>query len=170
MRPARLDLLQQMPVFGALHDDALRHLLLQAREVHVTRGAFFCHENDAASSMFVLESGRVSVQKDWWGRAVELHQLAAGDCFGEMALMDLGPRSASVQALEDCLAIEFGADHLMQLFTHNMEQFALLQMNLGREVCRRLREADDARFRLMMQVAPQALTPPGGAPTSNTSR
>jgi CRP/FNR family cyclic AMP-dependent transcriptional regulator len=79
-----------------------------------------------------------------------LHRLAAGDCFGEMALMDLFPRSASVRAEQDCSAIELAASDLLRLFEHDAEQFALIQMNIGREISRRLRTTDELLFRASM--------------------
>ena len=44
----------------------------------------------------------------------------------------------------------------MRLYEHDIEQFALIQMNIGREVCRRLRQTDEALFRLSMERAPPA--------------
>ena len=160
MQPVRLELLQRMPIFGAIRDDALLFLLDQAREVSVAAGAYFFSENDQANSMFVLESGRVVVFKSWQGRDVVLNHMQAGDCFGEMALMDLCPRSASVRAETDCVAIEFGSGDLMRLFERDAEQFALIQMNMGREVCRRLRSTDEMLFRARMGEALSRPTDP----------
>ena len=154
MQPTRIELLQRMPVFGAIREDMLALLLEHARAVTVRAADHFFRENDAASSMFVLEAGRVSVIKSWQGRDLVLHGLGAGDCFGEMALMDLCPRSASVRADEDCLAIEFAAPDLLRLFERDAEQFALIQMNMGREVCRRLRATDEQLFRAWMGELP----------------
>ena len=145
-----VEMLERIPVFGALREDALRLLLAHANEVKVQRGSWFFHEADTADSMFVLKRGRVSVIKGWQGRSVVLGQLGAGECFGEMALMDLMPRSASVRADEDCVAVEFSAGDLLMLFEHDVEQFALMQMNLGREVCRRLRDTDQLLFQARM--------------------
>lgn len=75
-----------------------------------------------------------------------LRTLNEGDCFGEMALIDNGPRSASVRAVEDCVAIEISATDLYRVYELDLKQFALIQMNMGREVCRRLRQADDMLF------------------------
>ena len=161
MQPVRLELLQRMPIFGAIRDDALLFLLAQAREVSVAAGAYFFRENDPAQSMFVLETGRVSVFKSWQSRDVVLQRMEAGDCFGEMALMDLCPRSASVRAESDCLAIELGSPDLLRLFERDAEQFALIQMNIGREVCRRLRATDELLFRARMgEVLPYTAEPP----------
>jgi CRP/FNR family transcriptional regulator, cyclic AMP receptor protein len=151
--PTRIELLQRMPIFGALAEPALRLLLARARERDVAAGDSFFREGNEASSMFVLERGSATVFKGWQGGSVVLHTLAAGDCFGEMALMDLCPRSATVRADEDCHALEIAATDLYELFEHDVEQFALLQMNLGREVCRRLRAADEQLFRARMAAA-----------------
>jgi CRP/FNR family transcriptional regulator, cyclic AMP receptor protein len=150
MQTTQLELLQSMPIFGAIRSDALQFLLEQAHEVMVRAGEFFFRENDQATSMFVLESGRAVVIKGWQGHDTELHRLGAGDCFGEMALMDLFPRSASVFAIEDCRAIELSAADLLRLFERDAEQFALIQMNIGREVCRRLRATDERLYRVTM--------------------
>jgi CRP/FNR family cyclic AMP-dependent transcriptional regulator len=55
MQTGPIELLQRMPIFGAIRDDSLRVLLHQARQVAVPAGAYFFRETDAASSMFVLE-------------------------------------------------------------------------------------------------------------------
>lgn len=148
MLPSRVELLQRMPIFGALRADALEVLLARATERAVAAGACFFEKGDPAQSMFVLESGRVEVVRRWHDLDIVLHHLGPGDCFGEMALMDLMPRSATVRAESDCRAIEFGADGLQALAERDIEQFALVQMNLGREICRRLRAADDLLFDL----------------------
>lgn len=151
---AQVETLQRMPVFGGLADAALRHLLERARQERRPAGAAFFREGDDACSMFVLEAGRAAVTKRWQGTEQALHELGPGDCFGEMALMDLQPRSASVLALSDCRAIAFGHDDMLALFERDVEQFALLQMNLGREVCRRLRATDERLFRAAMGELP----------------
>lgn len=153
-QPTRIEMLQRMAVFGAIREDVLQFLLEQARAVVVRAGEFFFREHDQAESMFVLEAGRAAVVKNWQGRDCVVHSLAAGDCFGEMALMDLCPRSASVRADEDCRAIELAASDLLRLFERDAEQFALIQMNIGREVCRRLRATDELLFRTRMGEAP----------------
>ena len=146
MRAARFDLLQRMPVFGAMREDAQRLLLERAGTCETAAGSCFFRENEPADSMFVIETGRVAVVKASQGEAFVLRRLGPGDCFGEMALMDLAPRSATVLAEEDCRAIEIGSADLLHLFEHDPEQFALIQMNIGREVCRRLRALDELLF------------------------
>jgi CRP-like cAMP-binding protein len=92
----------------------------------------------------------LAVLKSCRGQEYVLSILKEGDCFGEMAVMDLGPRSASVRAVEDCTAIHISAATLYQVYEQDLKQFALIQMNMGREVCRRLREADNRLFSARM--------------------
>lgn len=161
MSATHIELLQAMPIFGALREDTLAFLLELMRPLTARRGDYFFREGDEARSLFVLETGAARVLKGWDGREVLLRQLQAGDCFGEMALMDLMPRSASVRADQDCLALELHGDDLYQLFERDLEQFALIQMNLGREVSRRLRATDELLFRIRMGDGAVESMPPG---------
>jgi CRP/FNR family transcriptional regulator, cyclic AMP receptor protein len=146
--PGRIALLQAMPIFGALRDDTLDALLEGAATAARDAGAFYFREGDEALCMYVIEAGAVEVRKRWGDQERPLQRLRAGDCFGEMALMDLFPRSASVCAVEPTRAIEITPAALQRLAERDLEQFALLQMNLGREVSRRLRATDELLFRL----------------------
>ena len=150
MHEARIELLERMPIFGGIGIDTLQFLLGLCPVVSVPANEFFFREHDQADSMFVLEAGKASVLKSWRGRDYLLRTLKQGDCFGEMALMDLCPRSASVRALEDCTAIRILAANLHQVYAQDLKQFALIQMNMGREVCRRLRESDNRLFSAKM--------------------
>ena len=150
MHVTQIELLQQMPIFGGLPAEALELLLEGAPSVSVRAQDFFFREGDPAVSMFVLERGSVAVLRSWEGRELLLRRLGKGDCFGEMALLDLFPRSAAVRAEEDCRAIELTPAHLYRLFERDPVQFAMIQMNIGREVSRRLRVADEQLFRVRM--------------------
>lgn len=159
MLTQQIELLQQMPIFGGLPAEALELLLEGAPTVSVGAQAFFFREGDPAVSMFVLERGSVAVLRGWRGRETLLRRLGKGDCFGEMALLDLFPRSASVLAEQDCSAIELTPAHLYRLFERDPAQFAMIQMNIAREMSRRLRVTDDLLFRARME----GLKPAGAA-------
>ena len=147
-------MLQRMPSFGANRAHALEFLLAQTRLRNVARGDYFFRHGEKALVMYVLEAGRVSVRRAWGEHDLLLRTLGAGDCFGEMALMDLSARSASVRAESDCTAIEIGPGDLLRLFEHDAEQFALIQMNIARELSRRLRVTDELLFRATMGEKP----------------
>jgi CRP/FNR family transcriptional regulator, cyclic AMP receptor protein len=154
MEEPRIELLQRMPVFGGIRADVLEFLVGMCPVVSVPANGFFFREHDQADSMFVLEAGRVAVLKSWGGEQRLLRTLKEGDCFGEMAVMDLCPRSASVRAAEDCTALRVSAANLYQIYARDLKQFALIQMNMGREVCRRLRNSDERLFRARMGTEP----------------
>ena len=146
MQETRLRLLQEMPIFGGVTQATLNFLLEFAPLVPVASNGYYFQQGDQADSVFVLEEGKVAVIKTWQGEACVLKTLEKGDCFGEMALMDLLPRSASVMAIEPSRAIQISAAMLYQLYTQDIEQFVIIQMNMAREVSRRLRAADDRLF------------------------
>jgi CRP/FNR family transcriptional regulator, cyclic AMP receptor protein len=156
MHESRIASLQAMPIFGGVRADVLDVLVSGANVIRVEKDAFFFREGDPAESMFVLESGEVAIIKGWAGAQHELRRLDAGECFGEMALLDLFPRSASVQAVRPCTALELSAASLFKLYETDLEQFALVQMNIARELSRRLRTADERMFRARVVADPAA--------------
>ena len=152
MERARIEALQGTPMFGGILDEAVIFLLERVSSLEVPAGDYFFRQGEVGRSAFLLERGRVSVLKSWGDRDHLLRHLADGDCFGEVALLDFRPRSASVLADVDCSAIEISAKHLRQLAERHIEQFAMIYMNLGRELSRRLREADERLFRSRFEV------------------
>jgi len=151
-------LLQRMPIFGGLTRDALAFLVERARPVGVRAGDSFFREGDRGGSAFVLERGRALAVKRFGDGEIPLLEMGPGDCFGEVALLDLGTRSGSVRALEDCAALELSARALHALAAEHMDQFALVYMNLGREVSRRLRRADERLFRAKLELGERAVS------------
>jgi CRP/FNR family transcriptional regulator, cyclic AMP receptor protein len=154
MDPERIARLQQTAVFGGLRADSLEFLMAASRVVEMPAGGLFMGEGELGEMVYVLETGRVEVVKSLGRESRVLKELGPGECFGEMALLDISPRSASVRALEDCRALEIPAGAFFQLYEHDLEQFSLLTMNMGREVSRRLRETE------------RLLTPRGEGPPS----
>jgi CRP-like cAMP-binding protein len=146
MQPSRIAALQAMPIFGGVRAEVLAGLVKSVAVVAIAQDGYFFREGDKAESMFVLETGKVALLKHWEGKPHVLAYLGAGDCFGEMALLDLFPRSASVHAIEPCTAIELSTRSLYQLSETHIDQFALVQMNIARELSRRLRVADEKLF------------------------
>jgi CRP/FNR family cyclic AMP-dependent transcriptional regulator len=154
MQEARIELLQRMPIFGGIKTEVLEFLLGLCPIVSMATNEFFFREHDQGDSMFVLETGKAAVMKHWAGQDYLLQTLnEGGDCFGEMAVMDHCPRSASVRAVDNCSAIRISAANLYQVYANDLKQFALIQMNMGREVSRRLREADNRLFGAKMEAS-----------------
>jgi CRP/FNR family cyclic AMP-dependent transcriptional regulator len=95
MQEARIELLQRMPIFGGIRTEILQFLLALCPIESVPTNEFFFREHDQGDSMFVLEMGKAAVLKSWRGQDYLLQTLKKGDCFGEMAVIDHWPRSAS---------------------------------------------------------------------------
>lgn len=150
MQQSRIKALQRMPIFGGMQPESLEFLVDSAHVREVPKNDYFFRESEVPDFIYVLESGSVAVLKSWLGKQYKIRHLGPGDCFGEMALIDLFPRSASVMAVSDCTAIALSPDSVHQLCERNLEQFALIQMNLARELSRRLRIADDRIFSFRM--------------------
>ncbi|MCB1908556.1 MAG: Crp/Fnr family transcriptional regulator [Rhodocyclaceae bacterium] len=140
-------LLREVPIFGAIREDIIDFLLSKGRTMTLRAGDWLMHEGDPIGSMYVIERGEIAVLKAHGDRQYLINTLREGDCIGEMALFDLMPRSASALALSHVSLIEIDSASLHELYQRDLEQFALIQMNMGREVTRRLRECEEHIFR-----------------------
>lgn len=152
----RLEALRSVSIFGGLSDKALDFLDGHLEPVEVAAGDVFFAQGDLGDSLFVLEAGCVEVVKSRGGRSLVLATLAPGDCFGEIALIGICPRTATVRATTGCRAMRLSSRVLLQLYRRQPEQFTLVQMNLGREIARRLSALDDVVFEIATAVAPDA--------------
>ena len=150
MHENRIEALQAMPIFGGIRKDILEFLLGASDVLSVPKDKYFFREKDQAEAIYVLETGEVAVLKLWNGQQHVLRHLQRGDCFGEMALIDLFPRSASIRAVTPCTAIQLSTASFQKIYEMDLEQFAIIQMNIGREISRRLRVADEQLFRVRM--------------------
>src|SRR5262245_22649534 len=96
-------ILRTIPLLARLDDAELSRLnaLLQHRSMAAHEPVIWVGE--AGTEVFIIKSGRVAVTApDEHGKEVILSTLGPGDFFGDLALLDGGPRSASVRTLEPC--------------------------------------------------------------------
>jgi len=138
-----IKLLQGMPFFGAINDQSVKMILSQSEICQLAAGDYFYHQGDQGDCLYVLEKGQVDILKELNGRAVTLCSINEGGCFGELALIACTPRSAAARAVTGCRTIRIHQSALHNLYKDDVEQFLLIQMNMAREVCRRLHEVDD---------------------------
>ena len=78
MLAMQIEMLQRMPIFGAIRGESLSFLLDRAAHRRIVAGQPFFREGDPGDRMFVLESGRAAVVKGWQGSEVLLHDLEPG--------------------------------------------------------------------------------------------
>jgi CRP/FNR family transcriptional regulator, cyclic AMP receptor protein len=141
-----IEVFRNLSIFGALTEETILFLRERCEAVAVAAGADFFVQGEMGDSVFVLRTGRVSVLRRLDEECMVLAELGEGFCFGEMALVAISPRTATVRALEDCTALRLRNLSLLELYKHDLEQFTLVQMNLGREVARRLAVANHTLF------------------------
>lgn len=99
--PVELSVLRQARVLGALSVAELEQLATLMRRRAFRRGEVVFHQGDPGDTLHVVLSGRVKVVLvAEAGDEVVLFILGPGELFGEIALLDSGPRTATVVALE----------------------------------------------------------------------
>ena len=99
-------------------------------------------EGSPGDAMFLIESGRIKIsQKVAEGENI-LAVLGKGDFFGEMALLDDGPRSASAIALEETILLEIGRDTFTELLMGGSNVAPRMLVNTAKVVSERLRTTD----------------------------
>jgi CRP-like cAMP-binding protein len=138
------EVLLQVPIFGGLPESAMDRLLELMKRRSFAAGQRICAEGDAGGEMFVVRSGVVEVKmcaRDS-ARETRLARLGAGDCFGEMSLIDVQPRSASVVACEPTELYVLTNMDLFALYEEDLPSYTFFLQNLCREMSRRLRRAD----------------------------
>jgi CRP/FNR family transcriptional regulator, cyclic AMP receptor protein len=136
--------LTRIPIFAGLPDRVIDLIADKLRVVHVVPGAQLLREGEHARSMFVVRDGELQIMKRGRGGAeFKLAVLKTGDCVGEMALIDIQPRSATARALGTATLYALDLGEIANLYKSDVEAYALLVLNISREISRRLRVADD---------------------------
>jgi CRP/FNR family transcriptional regulator, cyclic AMP receptor protein len=115
--PASPDVLKDVPLFRELDADERAVLATQAEERSWGAHSRIFGRGDAGDSFYVVTHGQVelSVETTTGERRV-LGTAGPGEFFGELSLLDSGPRSADATAVEDSRAVEIDRSDLTELF------------------------------------------------------
>jgi CRP/FNR family cyclic AMP-dependent transcriptional regulator len=135
-----LEALRSVPLFASLDDEAARELrsLLHVEQVESQTELF--HHGDTGDSMYLIETGRVRIHVvDTTGHDVTLAELAGGDFFGEMALLDGKPRSADATVIEDARLAILSREDFLSFVRHNPD----VGLEMLSAVTERLRRTDE---------------------------
>jgi CRP-like cAMP-binding protein len=144
------------PFFGGLSDAGLDLLVSMLAERRFEAGATVVAEGEAGRSMFVVQSGELAVSKRAdKERIIQMSRLAPGDFFGEMTLIEMQNRSATVVAESPTVLYELTARNLYACYKADIQAYVLVMQNINRELCRRLRRADNRIAELQMLRAEQ---------------
>ena len=130
----KTDMLHRVPLFADLNRKQLREVARIADEMRYEPGRVLMREGELGRELFIILEGHASATRD----GHHLGDVGPGDAVGEMALIDHGPRTATVVATDpmDVLIVSGRAyDHLKEVVPGLTD--ALLKT-----MVRRLREAD----------------------------
>jgi signal transduction histidine kinase len=96
-----LDELRQVPLLADLTEEDLEQLYRMAETVSIPAGQLVLQEGDPGDSLYIVLDGELEVTKRHGEQEVLLAVYKAGQFFGEMALLEQAPRSASVRTLRE---------------------------------------------------------------------
>ena len=113
--PARAALLRDLRFFAPFADDELAELVGHLHEREVLRGTLLFREGDRGDMCMIVAEGAVELSVERRGRTTRLLTLGPGRLFGELALLDGGPRTATCTAYEDAVVLELRSRQFEQL-------------------------------------------------------
>jgi putative peptide zinc metalloprotease protein len=127
-------LLRGMPVFDELeaHELELLVAILEPRKFRA--GEIIFQEGEPGDQFYIIETGSVAITRQTDGKTLELARRGPGEYFGEVALLNDRPRTATVTALEDTSLLGLERQYFLNL----MSNFAQFGQTISRTGSRRL--------------------------------
>lgn len=160
-----LESLRSVPLFASLDDDAARDLRNLLSEKTVPQNTRLFRQGDTGDAMYLIESGRVriSIRGDD-KQELTLAELAQGDFFGEMSIIDGRQRSADAQVIESARLAVLSRDAFLTFVRRKpdvaLEMLSALTDRLRRtdellrsRVSRNVNEEEEARLTLADRAA-----------------
>ena len=134
------NLLRSHPIFSSLNKEEIASLLRDevSQERIYPQGTVILSGGRVGDSIFLIGSGSVQITLGGTGGPLfPLGILQAGEIFGEMAVLERKPRSATVLAKEDCLLLEVAGEEIRNLLEAHLE----MQVKMYTLIRDRLRQA-----------------------------
>ncbi len=114
-------------------------------QVNYKKGDIIFKEGELGNEMYIIQSGKVRIYKDIEGYDQTLSTIEKGDFFGEMAILEGLPRTATAEAEEDCVLIKINSANFVSMIKANTE----IAIRIMRKLSSRLRETTAQIERLM---------------------
>ena len=137
-----LSILSLISIFGGVTDDQQQEIFGRLQIGTIQKGQFVFQKGDDPSHIYIVERGVIELFIPEKELMIEKKRLGVGECFGQVAVMSIHPHTISAMALEDTTLIVLSRRSLYQLHHEDISLFALLMMNIGRELARRLQFMD----------------------------
>lgn len=136
-------LLAQIPFFNELEHKYVEMLSQKMQIQKARKGSLIISEGDESKKMYFIIDGTVNIfRKNYKGRIENICELTAPNYFGEMSIIDGGPRSASVEAKTDVILAELKWDDVKCLFQNKPEIMCYIFKKIGSTLSMRLRRVN----------------------------
>jgi len=140
-------ILTSIPLFSRLKDEHLDLLSAQIKQRDYAKNSIIIAEGDKSDSLYIVNEGQVKIYiSDSDGREMQLQTLEPGDYFGELALLDKKPRSASAMAICHSKLSVITSDNFLKCLADNHEM-ALIMLQV---LSQRLRDATELQRQLAL--------------------
>ena len=144
-----MELLGRVPVFSTLEVEDLRRIAEVAVPRRFVAGQVVFRKGDASDTCYIVHSGRArAVREHPGGRTITLATFGPGDIFGELAMFEDERRSATVEALEQTVAVAVLGPDMRRLMARHPD----ISMRLVTALGRRLRETNERLARQSFQT------------------
>ena len=145
--PDPVSLLRRVSLFADLNEDALVGLAAHLRRRSFRRDTIIFHQDQAGDALYVIESGRVRMFRSAEdGQEFTVDTLGPGEYFGDMALLDGLPRSASAFAEEDCVTYTLGRPDFQTQLSRSPEMASALLGLLSARLRKLMHHAETLAF------------------------
>jgi CRP-like cAMP-binding protein len=132
--------LPTIALFGGLEEPSLNRIISMLQEHRLEKGAIVCKQGDPGRELFLVRSGEVVVTRETeTGRRIKMVRMGEGEFFGEMTLIDIQKRSATVIVDKPALVYSLGNKELYRLYQEDVPGYVMVLQNICRELSRRLR-------------------------------
>lgn len=135
--------LKDVPLFSNFSSNDLNILADAMEKEKVSEGDILIAEGTPGEALYVLVEGEVIVEKIFYDEKVKIASLKPGSIFGEMALVDNYPTSATVTATKNCLFYSLRKENLEHILAYNPTLNGRFWRDLSRILCNRIRAAND---------------------------
>ena len=144
--------LQKFCIFAGLGGEEFSALLKLTDIITCPPGSRIVEAGEPGHCLFVVLEGRAKVTIDADGREIELSPLETGDFFGEVSLVDDGPRSANVIAIDTCVLLRITRMTIGVL--SGLQPAAAIQIlgAIGRALVGRLRASNQKYIDILLRT------------------
>ncbi len=141
-----LHILSDIAIFGGVTDEQREEIFKRLEVGTFRKGEFIFRKGDEPEYIYIIKKGKIALLIAEHDVNIQKKTLETGECFGEASLMSMQRHTTTTVALEDCEVVVLSRRALLQLQQEDIQLFALLMMNIARELARRLKLTDDILF------------------------